>query len=137
MGSSIFAFAFDSRSGKLTQEQAVSTLPPDFLGHNHAAEIQIDDSGQFLYASNRGHDSIAVFQIDLASGRLARVDDAPSGREIPVHFAIDPSGRWLLTANQGSNNISVLRRDPKTGLLTGSGRQIAISRPQCILFARQ
>lgn len=135
MDSSIVAFTFDSRSGTLSREQEISTLPPGSHGYNHAAEIQIDETGEFLYASNRGRDSIAVFSIDAGSGRLRLIDSTPSGGKIPVHFAIDPSGLWLLTANQDSNNLSVLRRDPATGLLTGPVRQISISLPQCVLFA--
>src|SRR5437667_5144948 len=117
MAGSITSFAFDARTGKLDKLKTVSSLPADFKGKNESAEILIDRSGKFLYASNRGPDTIAVFAIDSKSGTLQPVQHVSTGGKARRNFAIDPTGKYLFAANQESNNIVVYRIDPKTGRL--------------------
>ena len=95
----------------------------------------VSPDGRFLYGSNRGDDSLALFKIDTTSGALTPAGHASSGGRTPRHFAIDPSGRWLLAANQDSGSIVVFRLDPSTGRPEPLGRPLAISKPVCVLFA--
>jgi 6-phosphogluconolactonase len=117
----------------LVVHTAVSALPPGFRGESIAAEIAIDASGRFLYCSNRGADSIAVFAIG-ARGELQAVQHISSGGRTPRHIAIDPTGEWLLAANQDSDSIAVFRRDAASGMLSICGFSIAVPAPACIVF---
>ncbi|MFL6448317.1 MAG: lactonase family protein [Bryobacteraceae bacterium] len=137
MGSSVTAFKLDGSSGALTEIEAVSTLPDDNTKINNSAEIQIDPAGNFLYASNRGHDSIAVFSIDRQSGKLNRVQIVPSGGATPRNFTIDPAGKHVLVANQDSNNIVLFDRDLKTGKLTPADKTVTSPSPVCLMFSPQ
>ena len=114
----------------------MQTLPADFTGKNTTAEIEVHPSGKFVYGSNRGHDSIVVYQRDAATGVLTFLQHAPCGGKVPRHFKIDPSGKWLLCAHQNSNTISVLPLDPETGKLGEPSNTIASPSPICLLFAR-
>ena len=114
--------------------QKVPMLPAGFSERNDAAEIEIHPSGKFLYASNRGHDSIAVFAIDPAKGTLTSVADVPTGGKEPRHFAIDPTGKYLLAENQFSNNIVVFKIDSATGGLTPTGQVIQVPSPVDLTF---
>jgi 6-phosphogluconolactonase len=134
MGSTVVAFSYDSAKGSLTQIQALSTLPPEFSGENNSAEIHVDRSGRFLYASNRGNDSITVFSIDPAKGTLSKVQVAPTKGNIPRNFVIDPTGKYLLAANQKSDQIVVFAVDPKDGKLQPTGQTIDVGGPVCIDF---
>ncbi len=109
-------------------------LPAGFSGRNDAAEIAIHPNGKFLYTSNRGHDSIAVFAIDPVKGTLTFVAHVPTGGKEPRHFAIDPSGKYLLAENQLSNNIVVFKIDPATGGLTPTGQVVEIPSPVNMAF---
>ena len=117
MGATLTAFAYDAKGGCLTELQTLPTLPPDFTGGKSGAEVQVHPSGKFVYGSNRGHDSIAVFAVDRHSGKLAWVECQSTQGKTPRHFAIDPTGQWLLAENQDSDNIVVFRIDSKTGRL--------------------
>jgi 6-phosphogluconolactonase len=109
---------FSRSAGTLEPLQTVSTLPPGADGaQNSCAEIQVAPSGRFVYGSNRGHDSIAIFSVDAASGRLSLVGHAPSGGDTPRSFHLEKSGRILLVANQGSDEVVSFRVDATTGLL--------------------
>src|SRR5262249_46859324 len=121
MKSSVTAFAYDRAKGSLTGLQTISNLPEDFSGTNNSAEIEVDAKGRFLYASNRGHDSITIYAIDGKKGTLTTVDRTLTQGKTPRNFKIDPTGRFLLAANQDSNSIVVFRRDPDTGRLTPTG----------------
>ncbi len=134
MGSLVTAFSYDAAAGKLTSIEAISTLPAGFDGTNNCAEIEIDAKGRFLYASNRGHDSITVFAIN-GNGTLKTVQNIATGGNIPRNFKIDPTGRYLLAANQKSNNIVVFSVDSKTGRLTPTGKSVEVHAPVCILFS--
>jgi 6-phosphogluconolactonase len=135
LSSTVTAFLFDAASGELTTVQRVSTLPDGFTGPNTAAEIAVVPNGRFLIASNRGHDSLAVFRIEPTTGMLAPFGHVPTGGRTPRHFAIDASSRWLLAANQDSDSIAIFRLDADTGHLTPAG-QVAVPRPVCILLGR-
>lgn len=136
MASTVTVFAYESGPGMLRRRQTVSTLPKSFAGTNTAAEIAVDARGRFLYVSNRGDDSIAVFRIHGDDGRLTPVQRVSSGGKTPRHFAIDPTGTWLFAANQDSNDIRLFRIDPQRGLLTPAGRSIDAVSPVCVVIVR-
>ncbi|HLX95010.1 MAG TPA: lactonase family protein [Verrucomicrobiae bacterium] len=134
MASTLTTFAYDPEHGTLKAEQTVSLLPPDFQGKNTAAEVAIHPSGKFVYGSNRGDDSIAVFAVDESSGRLNFVERQSTRGKIPRCFAIDPTGQYLIVANQNSDNIVVFRIDTQTGRLTWTGQTVEVGRPVCVTF---
>ena len=136
MGSSISAFSYEERTGRLKELETRSTLPPDFKGQNTCAEIQVHPSGRFLYGSNRGHDSIALFSINPKDGRLQRTACVSAGGRTPRHFTLDPSGKWLLVENQDSDNVVIFAVDPKTGNLTPTGDSIKVGAPVCLVFVK-
>ena len=137
INSTVTAFAYAPDHGVFGYLGGVPMLPAGFLGRNDAAEIAIHQSGKWLFASNRGHDSIAVFSIDPANGKLTAAGDFPTGGREPRHFAIDPSGKYLLAENQFSNNIVVFKIDPATGGLTPTGQVVEVPSPVDIAFLPQ
>ncbi len=132
----ITAFAYDSASGALTEVQTVPTLPEGFSGRNACAEIRVHPSGRFLYGSNRGHDSIAVYRIDEAEKPLTFVEHETAGITTPRNFNIDPTGAFCLVANQGSDSVFVFRVNRETGALEPTGHKIAVPKPVCVRFLR-
>jgi 6-phosphogluconolactonase len=114
--------------------QRISTIPSDYNGRNDAAEIALHPSGKWLFASNRGHDSIAVFAIDPQKGTLTPAGYYSTGGKEPRHFAIDPTGRFLLAENQNSNSIVVFRINPETGALSQVSIAEGIPSPVCLTF---
>ena len=134
MTSKVTVFTHNAKTGILTEVQTVSTLPKDFTGNNSTAEIRVHPTGKFVYCSNRGHDSIAVFAIDEKSGKLTFIEHEPSGGKTPRNFCIDPSGAYLLAANQNTNNVAVFRVDAKTGALTPTGSSIESPKAVCVRF---
>lgn len=135
MGSSVTAFHYDPQAGSLQPFQTTSTLPDDFKGESSGAEIQVHPNGKFLYASNRGHDSIAVFAID-DSGKLTPVDHTSTQGKMPRSFGIEPTGTLLVAANQSGNNLVVFRIDQNTGKLTPTGSNVKLDAPVCVKFMR-
>ena len=135
MASTVTAFAYDANAGRLSELQTVSTLPAGFTGSSTTAEVQVHPSGRFLYGSNRGHDSIAVFGIDARTGKLTAVGHQPTQGKTPRNFGIDPTGTYLLAANQGSGNLVVFRIDPKSGELKPTGVTAEVPSPVCVKFA--
>ena len=135
MRSAVSAFAYDAGAGTLSHLQTVSNLPADYHGRKEAAEIFVHPSGKFLYASNRGHDSIAVFAIG-ADGKLTNVDYVLTGGKTPRGFALDPTGSFLLVGNQESDSIVVFRIDSQTGRLTRSGSEVHVPSPVSVEFVR-
>jgi len=133
LDSTFTAFDYDRQAGKLSATQTVSTLPAGFAEPNTCAELVVSQSGRFLYGSNRGHDSIAVFAIDQRSGQLALVEHVATGGKTPRNFAIDPTGTFLLAANQNSNNIVTFRVEKDTGKLTATGHVMQIPTPVCVV----
>jgi 6-phosphogluconolactonase len=132
MGSSITVFGYDAISGALREIQTISTLPEGFSGQSTGAEVAVHRSGKFVYASNRGDDSIAVFGCDSESGRLTFIERVPTGGKTPRQFEIDPTGRYLLAANQDSNTVVVFRIDTTSGRLQPTGSQVQSDNPQCV-----
>ena len=132
--SSITAFAYDASRGELRKLKTVSTLPKNFSGSNDTAEIKVHPSGKFLFASNRGHDSIALFSIDSKTGALTLADHFPTQGKTPRNFEIDPTGKFLFVANQDTNNIAVFRIDSKNGRLTVTKRTLQVPSPVCLKF---
>lgn len=133
--SSVTAFTFDPSAGVLKPFQTLSTLPKDFSGENDTAEIHVHANGKFVYASNRGHDSIAEFSIDKSSGRLMLVHNFSVQGKTPRNFEIDPSGRHLLVANQDTGNIVVFALDPATGReLLQTSDEVKVPAPVDIVF---
>ena len=136
MLSSVGAYRYHAGRGTLDPVQTVSTLPDGFTPENSGAEIAVHRSGKFLYTSNRGHDSIAVFRVDGAKGTLTSGGHVPTQGKTPRNFAIDPTGRFLLAANQNSGTVVVFGIDPQTGALTPTGTVLEVPSPVCITFAR-
>jgi 6-phosphogluconolactonase len=114
--------------------QTVSTLPPGFAGRNDAAEIAVHPNGKWLYTSNRGNDTIAVFDVAPGKGTLRLVEDVPTGGKEPRHFVIDPAGKFLLAENQNSDTIVTFRIDPTSGKLTPTGEVAHVPSPVCLAF---
>jgi 6-phosphogluconolactonase len=132
--SSITAFACDASRGTLHKLKTVSTLPKNFSGSNDAAEIKIHSSGRFLFASNRGHDTVAVFSIDSKTGALTLADYFPTQGKTPRNFEIDPTGKFLFVANQDTNNIAVFQIDSNNGRLTPTKQTLQVPSPVCLKF---
>ncbi len=132
--STVTAFGYDGDAGELRTIGTVSTLPGGFAGSSSTAEIAVSPDGRFVYGSNRGHDSLAVFRVET-KGRLSLVGHVDVGGRTPRHFALDPSGRFLLVAHQDSGSIAVFRVDPASGLPAPTGTRVAVPRPVCLVFA--
>ena len=133
MFSNITAFRYDAARGSLESSQVISMLPADFHGNNSGAEIAIHPNGKFLYGSNRGDNTIAVFAIDSA-GKLTSVTRVSSGGKTPRNFAIDPAGKYLFAANQDSDNVVVFRIDAATGIPKATGDVLEAGAPVCVTF---
>jgi 6-phosphogluconolactonase len=131
LDSTVIAFAYDAAAGTLKEIQTITTLPGGFTGENYPAEVLVHPSGSFLYGSNRGHDSIAIYAIDTQTGRLTPNGHQPSGGKDPRNFNFDPSGAWMIVGNQSTNNVLVLRLNPERGTLTPTGQEFACPSPIC------
>ena len=132
--STITTSRLDPEQGALKPLQVIGTLPPSFTGDNTTSEIAVAPSGRFVYLSNRGHDSIAIFAVDPTSGTLAPVGWEPTQGKTPRFFGLDPSGAFLYAANQDSDTIVTFRVDQSTGRLTPTGQVIKTGSPSCIAF---
>jgi 6-phosphogluconolactonase len=132
LDSTITAFGYDAAKGALAELHTVSTLPAAFSGSNITAEVAVRADGRFLYGSNRGHDSIAIFAIDASTGRLTALGHQPARGKTPRHFAIDPTGTWMLAANQDSDDVVVFRVDEASGRLEPVGGPTSVPRPVCV-----
>ena len=135
LSSTIVAFRYDADRGRLEPLQTISTLPADFQGESYTAEIAVHPSGRFLYGSNRGHDSIAVFQIDPETGKLTALGCQSSQGQWPRNFVIDPTGQFLIAGNRVSGNVVVFRIDTETGRLQPTGHSITAGAPACVRIA--
>ncbi len=136
MTSTVHAMTYDAAKGELKVIQSLSTLPEPVKG-NSTAECQVHPSGKFVYVSNRGHDSIAVFQVDEATGKLTAAGHAPSGGKTPRNFCVDPTGKILIAANQGSDNVVVFKIDEKTGMPHPAGHEVKVPKPVCVKFLQR
>jgi 6-phosphogluconolactonase len=131
--STMTAFSYDAAKGALAPLQTVSTLPAGFSGTSWTAEVEVSRDGRFVYGSNRGDDSLAVFSVEASTGRLSAAGHAPVGGKYPRHFTIDPTGRWVLAAHQNSGTIAVLKIDPATGVPALTGVTAKVDKPVCLL----
>jgi 6-phosphogluconolactonase len=134
LGSSLSVFAYDGQTGTATHKQTSSSLPEGFTGSTTCSEVELSADGRFVYGSNRGHDSIAIWSIDQATGEVTPIGHAKTGRN-PRNFAIDPSDNWILVGNLSDNSISVFARDAATGGLTQVGDAVPVPAPAVILYA--
>jgi 6-phosphogluconolactonase len=134
LGNTVTACAYDAPTGRVTPFQTLSTVPPGYQAPSTASEIRIHPSGRFVYAANRGHDSIAVFARDLVTGALAPVEIVPSGGHFPRNFSLSPDGRWLVCGHQESGNATVFAVDPATGRLARMPSTQAVPEAICVLF---
>jgi 6-phosphogluconolactonase len=134
LNSTLTSLGYDPGQGRLQEIETVSTLPPDFTGSSITAEVEVHPNGKFVYGSNRGHDSIAVFAIGEGKQALTPVEYVPTQGKTPRHFALDPTGKYLFAANQDSDNIVVFRIDQKTGKLSSAGTVLNSPTPVCVVF---
>ncbi len=138
LDSTLSILDFDAATGALTLRQTVDTLPAGFEERSTTAEIVVHPSGNFVYGSNRGHDSTAVFTVDSSSGSssgmLTLVETEPTGGVHPRSIAIEPTGRFLVTANRDSNNLVSFRINETTGALQPTGYKTEVPKPVCVVF---
>ena len=132
IANTVTAFAYEADKGILTEIQTISTLPEGFKGVSNTAEVQVHPSGKFLYGSNRGHDSLAIYKIDSTTGKLTTVAIEPTQGKAPRNFALDPTGAFLFAENQDSDSIVVFQVDQETGALKPTGQTVVIGKPVCI-----
>jgi 6-phosphogluconolactonase len=137
MLSAVVAFRYDAGGGTLAELQTLSTLPEGFSGDNSGAELATHPSGKFLYASNRGDDSVAIFRVDATKGTLTSAGRVSTQGKTPRGFAIDPSGRFLVAGNQNSGTVVVFRIDQQTGGLTPTGTVLQLGSPVNVVFSKR
>ncbi|APO81976.1 lactonase family protein [Pseudomonas asiatica] len=135
LDSTVTSYRFDAMTGALQPLQVLSSLPSTYTGNSRASEIEVDRSGRFLYASNRGYDSIAVFAIDLQSGLLTLADVAPSGGSTPRFFTLTPNQRFVFALNEDSDSIVALAVDAQHGRLSKTGFAVSTGSPVCMVFS--
>lgn len=135
LDNTITSHAYEAATGKLTALGTVPTLPAEFTGASTAAEIRLHPSGRYVYASNRGHDSIAVFEVDSATGTLRPRQVVPSGGRTPRNFALSPDGRWLVCGHQDTPLLTVFRVDEATSCLTPTPHSAEVPVCICVAFA--
>jgi 6-phosphogluconolactonase len=134
LDSSVTLYHYQPENGSFLQKDTVSTLPNNFRGQNSGAEIQVAPAGDFVYVSNRGHDSLGIFNVDAVDGRLRLIGHQSTHGKTPRHFSIDPSGNYLIAANQDSDSLVVFKVDLDSGLLTLKGAPRKTPSPVCIKF---
>jgi 6-phosphogluconolactonase len=134
LGNTVTTFSYDAAKGSLKEIHTAPTLPTGWAGSNTTADVHVHPSGKWLYGSNRGHHSIAMFAIDEKTGRLTALGQEPTQGKTPRNFAIDPTGSWLLAENQDSDSIVTFRIDPKTGKLSATGQVANVPMPVCLRF---
>jgi 6-phosphogluconolactonase len=134
----VTVFAYDAKTAAMDEVQSISTLPAGYAAtaKDSGAEIAVHPNGKFIYASYRGHDSIAVFTVDAKSGRLTLAQNVSTVGKIPRHFAIDPTGHWLLAENQNSDSVVVFAIDAATGKLKPTGQTVNVGSPVCAVFVK-
>ena len=136
LANEVMAFHWDSNKGALTQFQSVKTLADGFKDPSTAAEIAVRADGKFLYASNRGEDSIVVYAIDGKTGELSLKQRTPSRGKVPRYFTFDPTNQWFIVSNQDSGNVAVFSVDAKTGELAPKGEPVALPKPMAVVFLK-
>ena len=134
MASAVAVMSYDKKTGKLTLVENIDTIPLQLTVENNSAELALSNDGLFLYATNRGHDSVTAFKVNAANGKLTNVQNIPTQGHIPRGMSLDPDGTHLLTGNQNSDTITIFDRDTKTGKLTFASQMTDIPTAVCILF---
>jgi 6-phosphogluconolactonase len=137
MANTITVFDYDAETGSLTSKQTVTTLPVTFRGESSTAEILVHPSGKWVYGSNRGHNSIAVFRVDPKTGKLVPTGFQNTGIKTPRNFNIDPSGKFLVVANQDGDSLVVFAIDPMTGALRPTPHKVTVPSPVCVKFVEK
>ena len=132
LSSTVAVYDYEAATGALSPKQRTSTLPAAWDGDNTCADIHVSPDGRFVYASNRGHDSIAAFAVESGTGTLTPLGHTPTRGETPRNFLITPDGRLLLAANQNSGNIVTFRVDEASGALEFAGQEAAVPAPVCL-----
>lgn len=135
LNSTITAFDYEPETGRLDEIETVSTLPEGYESDNSCADIHVHPSGNWVYGSNRGHDSIALFEIDEVSGRLDPLDYESTRGHWPRNFALDPAGRYLFAENKRSDSIVTFEIDDGSGRLSPTGQRLNLPVPVCLQFA--
>jgi 6-phosphogluconolactonase len=135
LDSTVAAYHFNPDKGMLQPFQVITTLPTSYTGNNSTAEIWVAPSGRFVYGSNRGHDSIAIFSVDASTGELSAIGWEPTRGRTPRYFGLDPSGSELYAANQNSDSVVVFSVNRVTGRLTATGETINVASPTTIVFS--
>ena len=136
LNSTISALQFDAESGQLSEIETVTTLPSGFDGTNYTAEVVVHPSGQFVYGSNRGHDSTVVFQVDPDNGRLQAIQHEPTRGQHPRYVGINPNGTIYLAANMNSDSVVSFFVNQSLGALAPTGHEIEVEKPMCVVFVR-
>jgi 6-phosphogluconolactonase len=134
LANTVTAMNYESEKGEPTEIQTISTLPEGYNKPSYTAEVQVHPSGKFLYCSNRGHDSIAVFTIDDKTGKLTAAGHQGENIKTPRNFSIDPTGKFVLVANENGDSILVFRVDGQTGALQATGEKVEVGKPVCVKF---
>lgn len=137
LSSTLTCCTWDPDKGVLKEIQTTSTLPAAYRGVNSCAELQVHPSGKYLYASNRGHDSIAVFALGGDTGAAKLIQNVPTRGRTPRHFCLDPSAHWLVAENQDSDNVVVFQVDAESGQLTATAESRKIGAPVCAVFVEK
>lgn len=135
LDSTVTAYRYAAAAGSLSPLQILPTLPSTFIGNSRAAEIMVSPDGRHVYASNRGHDSIAAFRVDGATGLLSWVDDYSAGGRTPRYMTFSPDGRFIFVLNEDSDSIVKMQADAMTGGLTQTGEPVVVGSPVCMVFS--
>ncbi|MFE4811557.1 lactonase family protein [Peribacillus simplex] len=130
----VIVLSFDSQTGSFSEVQTVRSVPEDFKENNQGSAIHISDDGQFIYAANRGHDSIAVYQINQETGKLSFVELVSTEGHWPRDFSLDPSGKFLIASNEQSGNLTLYSRNEHDGKLTLLQKDVQVPFPVCVKF---
>ena len=133
LSSTVASFRINRRNGALSSQERIPMLPPDFKGQNSAADIHFSPDGKFLYASNRGHESLVIYKVDAKTGKLSLVGHENTGGKHPRNFMIDKMGEFVFTANQNTDNVVVFTRDKETGKLTPNGENVMVPAVSCLV----
>jgi 6-phosphogluconolactonase len=134
LSSTLIVYAYEQNDGLLREPKEMSLLPAGWQGENTASEVAVSPDGQFVYAGNRGHDSITVFRVNDDSGTVTLAQHCPTGGSFPRHFAIDPGGDWLVAANQKSGTLTSFRIDKASGVPEWTGQSAEVPAPVCVVF---
>lgn len=136
IGNTVNVYDYDASTGNLTEKQSINTLPDNFSERSHTADIHVSPDGKFVYGSNRGHDSIAIYAV-ANDGTLTLVGQEPTGGGNPRNFAISPDGNYLLAENQDTNNIVTFKINKEDGTLTKTGAEVSVPKPVCLKFLQR